>query len=472
MTKALIQNEFSVSKPVFKGVERGCMSATCQKCKTEIDPFLAIAIVGGIICSGCLTKPSVSCSHCGKGLSDNTIAYNHDGIRHCADCATLFDNCYSCMRLTFRADMKKTAENHDVCHTCSVVHYFEFHKCNKTMHRNRAHHISKFLLCTGCYSTHSFCRVCRLIVHRDDFIEGAQACRLCIINAIPIKPYKTKVQEFCMCWHMDKCGVVASTLEPQPKLPYLGVELEVEVNGEKDERGRMLVHPAKIDQIARQILTKMAGFAILKSDSSINHGFEIVSAPATLPAQKVKWESFFNWCESQSELPISAFDTTTCGMHVHISRSCLTTLQIGKMIDFMYNPANNGFIRIIAQRNPQKYAENISRRTIKDCSRERQIIFRQMAAANKHVRHTALNTVPKNTVEIRIFKATTNRDGFFANLEFCQALVDFCASGTVSIEHSKDWQHFCKFVNANHKSYPYLHKFLANNRLVPRVFNK
>lgn len=443
------------------------MGSKCHKCNTEVDPFLSVAVAEGVICTTCVSKTtSIACNHCSKPAN---IVVSSNSLKLCATCAPLYENCITCTRLHEVKTMSLTPRGEKVCLTCDSVFYCKCHCCKKSENKKHIRFFGHNIVCLNCYQKNVLCRCCNLIVPRTEYLLEELACRICSINRVPIKAYKTQATTFCGYWHVDNCGGVVGTAEPKVDQTYFGVELEVEVVGTMDGAGRMRTSSARIEQVARQVLAQLEGFAILKHDSSIAHGFEIVSAPATIQAHKSKWEKFFKWCESQESPLIQTVETTTCGMHVHISRSCMTTMQIGKMIQFVYNPTNAAFVKLVAQRNPKAYAEIDSRRTIKDCTKTRQEQFRLWAIGDRHIRRTALNTLPKNTIEFRIFKANTNKDQFFANIEFCQALMDFCSSGVVSISQSKEAPAFCEFVHSHCKSYPNLHKFLANNRLVPRV---
>lgn len=464
-------NEFFLSASVLDMRKGKQMKSKCSNCSTPTDPFLTALVNGKLVCINCISIPVECCSHCEKQLGEYALIIGDK--KYCSTCEKLYDTCDTCMRHTLCTALRRSVDDGKVCHTCiSLGTHHECHVCKKYASTKQLRTLGANLVCSGCHNTHTRCRCCAMVVKREDYLAFTDSCRICAANMVPVKKYSTKATDFCKCWHVNSCGGLSSTDQPLAKLPYYGVELEVEVVGKLDGRGRMIVSDARIEQVARQVLAQLSGFAILKKDSSIKHGFEIVTAPASIKAQKQKWEKFFTWLEQQDEPPIVSFNTDTCGMHVHISRSCLTTMQIGKMMQFMYNPVNAAFITTIAQRNPAKYAEINSMRTIKDCTPLRQEENRQALAWNRQLRHTAFNTIPEKTVELRIFRGNTSRDGFLANLEFCQALMDFCASGVVSIEDATRWENLCEFIHTHHSCYPYLHKFLANKNLVSRVFRE
>lgn len=399
----------------------------CSKCASLIDPN------GELICFDCIDVPT-PCSGCNRPVKKFGLLIGEEG--YCSDCAALYAACIACKKLSLK---------------------------------NRLFHSMDGLVCSDCIHSPLFrkiqvvrCLACQEFVTEEDYSGKYQRCRRCAIASPPIKNYNADVLDYCRSWYVGANGGLDSSEAPLPNLTYFGVELEVELAGE------VAYASSKIAETALNAIKHLPNFAIAKSDSSLSRGFEIVSAPATLQAHKKKWDEFFSWLEKEPNSPIDSFNTGTCGMHVHIGRANLSSMQIGKMIQFIYNPKNRNFMRTVAQRESD-YAEVTSKRTIKDGTAERQSMYRSAAIDSPSLRRTALNTIPNHTVELRIFKGTTSRDVFFANLEFCKALVDFCAPGVTSIEKAAHWEFFCNFVHDNGWHYRYLHKFLANKSLVPRV---
>jgi len=215
---------------------------------------------------------------------------------------------------------------------------------------------------------------------------------------------------------------------------FLGVELELEC---KDYG---------FDTCAVHSLIK--NFACLKKDVSIDKGFEIVSAPATIDNHYKLWDKFFN------EIPESVYPLPTCGMHVHASRVQLSDLQIGKMLFFIHNPENRHFIKLIAGRKSNEFNDYESVKKLSDGKNGGVL-------PQNSDRHTALNLNSQKTIECRIFRATKNKEEFFKNIEFFHALIKFTYPGVSSIEESKSYKHFCNYVFNHRFEYPNLNKFLA-----------
>lgn len=148
-------------------------------------------------------------------------------------------------------------------------------------------------------------------------------------------------------------------------------------------------------------------------------------------------------------------------MHVHISRAPLTTLQIGKMQVFLHNPGNEAFIHCIAQRNPNEWAEIASTKKHGDAKR-----------GENESRYTALNLQNRHTVEMRIFRGTIDAREVFKNIEFCDALVRWCAPSVAGVNECRRWQCFAYWVHARRKDYPHLVEYLRANEYLPRPDTK
>lgn len=220
------------------------------------------------------------------------------------------------------------------------------------------------------------------------------------------------------------------------KTLWLGVELEVV---SKDGSFRSGYDPT---------LEAVKDFAILKYDGSLPpHGFEICTVPGTLAWHKQAWEGFF-----QKAAPhLLSYDAPgrCCGMHIHISKDAVTALQAGKMQVFVAEPANAEFLKAIAGRWGNNYAQT-RYKTIKDGKKDRY---------HDHFDALGYSSRTGRTLEFRIFRGTVNPNGFFKNLEFTVALVEFCKE--VSINGLTVGSFLSWFANSeNRTQFPVLDDFL------------
>lgn len=203
------------------------------------------------------------------------------------------------------------------------------------------------------------------------------------------------------------------------KTPALGIELELTCLGNRD----MFEAAAEttIDVLGKD-------FVILKHDGSVEPGFEIVTVPETYKTHKQKWIKFFE-C-----IPKNLVATDSCGVHIHINKKYLSKLDIIKFHKFINAPHNEDFIRKIAGRYNKRYA-NFIQYSWNDYKK-----FNPGDAS----RYQAVNLVNPYTIELRIFKGTTDITTFLRYLEFTVASLLFIKATSVQ---NLDHVDFRKFLN-------------------------
>jgi hypothetical protein len=211
---------------------------------------------------------------------------------------------------------------------------------------------------------------------------------------------------------------------------FFGVELEIEL-GDNDLKETV------------QAVTEASDLVICKGDGSLDYGFEIVSHPCALALHHDLWESVVG------TLPkgVKSFNTRTCGLHVHVNRSGLSNLQIAKAVCFVNSQSNQEFVTTLAGRTGERW----SKRTEK-----------KMADAWKAngERYEAINLQPRRTIEFRIFKGTLRLVSILKAIEFCDALLSFCAPAAQSLAASQDRSKFLKYVSSDSERWPNLNGFI------------
>ena len=284
---------------------------------------------------------------------------------------------------------------------------------SQIMYRGRAYNRDSMIM--------QHCPECAQEAPAEGFEDGV--CWNCIDNRYKIHSYSTKVPSLL---RFKAKNVKPSTL-------YLGIELEYETTDKDTARVK----------VGKQL----TGHAIMKSDGSINNGFEIVTCPATLDIHMEEFKKFYD------NLPGELFAASNTGMHVHVSRKPLNLFTIGKMTEFINRLDNKDFIAYIAGRIDNSYARQDNQRTI------------SYPLVNRHsgtARYNALNLSPTDTIEFRIFSTPTNWEQFASRLEFCQALTDYCQPAQVgtSLKHLTHYSSFINWMKSHRKDYPELSNHL------------
>jgi len=181
--------------------------------------------------------------------------------------------------------------------------------------------------------------------------------------------------------------------------------------------------------------------AILKADSSIQgQGFEIVTAAMSLDYQLDYWEELIE--KFGKELT----PHSSCGMHVHVSRAPLSQLQIGKILVFLNDPVNAGWVNLIAGRLPNEYCDRKPKK-LEDVSCPQS-------------RHEALNLTNDSTIEFRIFSSTNKYEEIASRIEFCHALTKYCENAELT---KLQWADFKQWViEKDYSYYSHLKEWLIN----------
>ena len=205
---------------------------------------------------------------------------------------------------------------------------------------------------------------------------------------------------------------------------YLGVELEVECRDVARNEKAKLLH---------QLINKdvYGASAFFENDGSLNNGFEIITQPMGLDKHRELWQ----WLnDKQAIRGLRSHNTSTCGLHVHISRDKLTKLQVAKIVSFINDPDNESLIRAVARR----YAEGYCKIKVKKIGQ----------SAQSEDRYEAVNITPRKTIEFRIFKGSLKYESVMSAIQFCNSLVDFCGRANTSIRDLKA-DNFLDFIRAD-----------------------
>lgn len=183
-------------------------------------------------------------------------------------------------------------------------------------------------------------------------------------------------------------------------------------------------------------------YAIAKSDGSLpSNGFEVVTVPAAL-ADHIK--KFSKWVPDSS---IRAWDARVCGMHVHLDSRGFNASTLGKFIEFISRPANEALIQAVAGRHPNTSSNARDYcssnpvvtanpvKTLKGKASTRYVMVNLENISSGEAQRLGLDPDcaygSYNTVELRIFRATTKKARLLAQLEFAHAAVVFCRDASM-----------------------------------------
>jgi len=172
--------------------------------------------------------------------------------------------------------------------------------------------------------------------------------------------------------------------------------------------------------------TKRKLFA--EHDGSLTAGFELITQPMGLDDQTTLWTavlqpSVLRGCYSHQ--------TSTCGLHVHISRAGLAELTISKAIVAINDKSWTDLVHCVARRGSNGYSERKS--NLASCKR---------VANMSTARYEMINTLNRATIEFRIFRGTLKLESLLAAIEFSNAVINWAAQTSaraLEVRHFLAW---------------------------------
>lgn len=386
-----------------------------------------------------------SCKESILGLSENliTVAYLSDGsdviVHNKGRCRT---NCLYCNNTYVSYDWSSNPQN-----TVSFRELYGDHRCILCYEREVEDVGGEDMLfnCGECGSTW----------HLDDSVRTnvspGQVCLGCYEN------YQRACEDCeaeywgshdCYCEDEQDEHVHNYSYKPRPFFfgqgdYYLGIELEVECNGNNRNEG------------AEYIKDALGGRVYLKEDGSLNDGFEIVSHPHTLQEFSTNFDwSVLDWLRRDG---YRSWNTDTCGLHVHVSRTAFGKLTTHH--DLQKIQAHElRFMKLIYDN--QRQVERIAGRTNNHYASfmdKGRLVHKVKSNTQSNGRYSAINTENPLTLEVRVFKGSLRKYRVMSAIEFVVASVEYTRNLKITgTNQALSWLQFTAYVAQNVEQYPNL----------------
>jgi len=219
---------------------------------------------------------------------------------------------------------------------------------------------------------------------------------------------------------------------------FMGFELETQIsNSNLTEAARYALHQLQDVEIAQ-----------LKNDGSIGGGFEIVTQPHTYQAYRdntVLWDTIETL---RKKYGARSWDSGTCGLHIHISRKAFANgRHTHRFIEFIYR--NSDMMMKFGGRK-SSYARFNDVWGFDEFDKP---IFTLEGKSDRDgdlrggEKYTAVNTLKRDTLELRFMRGTTNTNGVKASLGLAHAMVNYTRYLDENMADWYDWQAFVDYVN-------------------------
>jgi len=238
--------------------------------------------------------------------------------------------------------------------------------------------------------------------------------------------------------------------KPEDKL-FFGIEVETEAPRSSYEALR--------DAAEYAFQLEDADLAYLKSDGSLNVGFELVTHPMThdyyMNKAPLLWETISTL---RDEHKMRAWSTGTCGLHVHISRAGFSNgSHMHRFLRLIYS--NEKFYSRLAGRDSSRWAKFSDVSVSDNLTGKTYNKFRDKIQSGRDTdRYSAVNTQNRATFEMRIFRGTVNVDTIKSAIDLAHASVEYTRGLTVSEvrDGALDSSKFIQYIHDNKNTYPSL----------------
>lgn len=327
-----------------------------------------------------------------------------------------------------------------LCRDCADESY-TCDRCRQPVHGDYTYTLDDgYTYCEACYEDYSYyCEACEVTY------SGDYHARECHSMPRRIRNYSYKPDPV-----FQSIVEVDGDLSDYQKLaatPFMGFELEIECMNDNINEA--------LDIVESDFGTK----AYCKEDGSLEYGFEIVTHPMTLEAHKrlIGW----SFCRELTAIGCRSWNTSTCGLHVHISRSAFRSNTHLAM--FQHLIINNDVeMSRLAGRSSDRWAAFHGVR--KD-------IQKRIKGQAYPQRYEAVNTTNEDTIEIRMFRGSLKAERILMALELVDAAFHYTKHmGTHDYLQTDraHFYHFAMWVKGNEK-YQNLNYYIEHYNLTANL---
>ncbi len=310
-----------------------------------------------------------------------------------------------------------------LCDECAEQHTTSCDHCGETIWRNDAICDDHTTLCECCFDDHyRRCEGCGRILHDNDVLWH---------NDLP----------YCAnCYDRLDTEIEEYGFKPEPVFygegsRFFGVELEVDFGGKDEENAR---------RIKTQANTRCENIYI-KSDGSLDDGFEIVTHPMTLDyhMNDMYWKDILH---EAVRLGYKSHMTNTCGLHVHVNRDAFgeNREEQEKVIEriLFFTELHWNELFTFSRRSPYSMNRWAARYGIEKTGKQ----ILDKAKKGNVGRYAAINLCPYHTIEFRLFRGTLKLNTLIATLQLVNKICDAALFMSEEEIAAQSWRDFVMCV--------------------------
>lgn len=359
-----------------------------------------------------MTEETFVCSVCGQShpMHECTTFEDEELCPRCLDAETRV--CHVCGERIWRDDNAGDGDT-PLCEHCYEQHYTSCARCGALLPLDSAYYLSDDAddedpLCYSCYLLRNADREIHNYYYKPDPIFYGDGER------------------------------------------YLGVELEIDGAGERNDRACQLLDIANRNGHEH---------IYIKHDGSLDDGMEIVTHPMTLAYHMTEMP----WGDVVSEalrMGYTSHKACTCGLHVHVNRDAFGETQaeqeevIARILFFVENHWNE--LLRFSRRSRSQMEQWAARYGRKDDPKA----VLDNAKKEHYQRYKCVNLTNYSTVEFRMFRGTLKLNTLLATLQMVDRICDVALYLTDGEMQDLTWTDFAAGCTA-----PELVQYLKERRL-------
>ena len=394
-------------------------------------------------------EATIECAVCLTDTNVDDAVTTVDDEQVCIDCCRICERCDDMRSINDDFEMVDDSMWCDNC-ASSAANYCDGCDIRTTMHTSRLQDRREYW-CDSCLDNAYFCEGCDGYYADgcDNGCDSDDDDQPRVVHDYSYRP-----------------DAIFHSTDKDERL-YFGIEIEVEARGNLGDAANY----------AYQLESK--DLAYLKHDGSLQCGFEVVTHPMSHDFYKNEAHDFWTVIEGlRTDYKVKSWDTQTCGLHIHISRTGFTNgSHMHRFLNLVYS--NQELYEALAGRSSDqwaKFSDVIEREYARDSEGCRIVdvhndyiinikrSFKNKLDDNRRSdRYSAVNTLNRETLELRIFRGTVNGNTIKAHLDLAHASVEY--TRVMSVPQVRDGalspSNFVAYIKANEALYPELVARLA-----------
>ena len=319
----------------------------------------------------------IICYHCGNAVDkSDTIYCETNGEEYCIDCAdNILRYCDCCENYFLPCDMVRFCDSDSqYCDTCASAEGYRCHDCGDWYrYSDSGSWNGDYWYCYDCYGNNM------------------------------LDSYHSMKGDGYYEFYGD---------ESRRDAPYMGFELEVD-SSERQNIGSAIKYASR----------KFGDFLHFEEDGSLNYGFENISHPASLSYHLSRMGDYKDLFDEYTSEGFTSHNNGRCGLHIHIDRTFFGKNEdsaIAKLL-YIFEKHWENLMKFSRRTSGQLHWCCRYKTEVSDSIKE--IVEKSKRSSCCYSRYYAVNLTNENTIEIRMWRGTMNKETFEATLKFTDRLA-------------------------------------------------